>query len=117
MNDAKSKKRTNIIKNTQETKRMLFVAPLLNGTLRTNNAKNHIKEMKVHVEKWRNVIVYYNAALTNQAEHTEKEVEEITGVIKGRVERYFTSPKGTLLNSKARAGYLKLYETNKEEKQ
>lgn len=117
LNDAKSEKRTNIIKNTQETKRMLFVAPLLNGTLRTNNAKNHIKEMKVHVEKWRNVIVYYNAALTNQAEHTEKEVEEITGVIKGRVERYFTSPKGTLLNSKARAGYLKLYETNKEEKQ
>lgn len=110
LNDAKSEKLTDAVNNIQETKRMLFVGPLFNGALRTNNAKNHIEERNVHIEKWRDVITYHNVALTNQAKHTEKEVEEVTSIIRGRAERYFTSPKGTLLNGKARAGYLKLYE-------
>lgn len=116
LNDAKSEKRTDVLNNTQETKRMLFVGSLLNGALRTNNAKNHIEKKNVHIDKWRDVVMYHNAALTNQAKHTNKEVEEVTSIIKGTVERYFTSPRGTLLNSTARAGYLKLYEPNKEEK-
>lgn len=85
----------------------VFYGAVMNSNLRTNAVQRKEEKRTVHKAKWRKVVHMDGGSLLNASAH-HTETVRITHTRQAKYGKVFDTEKGTLLNSHALMGYLRL---------
>ena len=85
----------------------VFYGAVMNSNLRTNAVQRKEEKRTVHKAKWRKVVHMDGGSLLNASAH-HTETVRITHTRKAKYGKVFDREKGTLINSHALMGYLRL---------